>query len=108
MKKRYTHFKHIPIKYTESFNFGQKLVSDLCGFTIFCSDNVVDFDEEILSFLLVSKIKTYLLNVINTKKFCNPPIEKYFAPLIILHLFIKSTVNPFVDIILNFFLDHLV
>ena len=29
--------------------------------------------------------------------------EKYFAPLRILNLFIKSLVNPFVDIVLAFF-----
>ena len=31
------------------------------------------------------------------------PKEKYFAPLTILNLFIKSLVNPFVDIALAFF-----
>ena len=34
---------------------------------------------------------------VNTKKFWNNPEGKYFAPLRILNLFIKSIVNPFVD-----------
>ena len=40
---------------------------------------------------------------INTKQFWNIPEEKYFAPLRILNLSIKSFVNPSVDIALTFF-----
>ena len=72
------------------------------GFIFFSYDNPVNFHEEIL-FLPVSKIKAYLVNVINTKSFCIPSIEKYFTPLRILYLFIKYAVNPFVDINLMFF-----
>ena len=64
--------------------------------------------EEILIFLSFSKIKAYLLNVINTKELSYSFIDKYFPPLRVQYLFIKSAVNPFVDIILTFFLDHLV
>ena len=40
---------------------------------------------------------------INTIQFGNILKEKYFAPLRILNLFIKSFVNPFADIILTIF-----
>ena len=54
MKKRYTLlFKQILLKYTESFKFGEKLVSNSYGFIIFSSNNPIDFYEEILSFLSV-------------------------------------------------------
>ena len=59
--------------------------------------------EEILIFLSFSKIKAYLLNVINTKELSYSFIDQYFPPLSVQYLFIKSTVNPFVDIILTFF-----
>ena len=45
----------------------------------------------------------YSIAGINTKLFWNIPKEKYFAPLIMLNLFIKSFVNPFLDIALTFF-----
>ena len=40
---------------------------------------------------------------INTKQFWDIPEEKYFAPLSTPNLFIKSLVNPFIDIALTFF-----
>ena len=42
----------------------------------------------------------------NIKYFPNIPKE-YFAPLRVLYLFIKSFINPFVDIALTFFV-HLI
>ena len=45
----------------------------------------------------------YFLAGIDTKYFWNIPEEKYIAPLRILNLFMKSFVNPFVDITLIFF-----
>ena len=45
----------------------------------------------------------YFLVGINTKLFWSIPEEKYFATLRKLNLFIKSFVNPFVDISLTFF-----
>ena len=44
----------------------------------------------------------YFLASINGKYFWNIPEEKYFAPLTILNLFIKSFDNPFVNIALTF------
>ena len=41
-------------------------------------------------------------NILN-KWFCNVPEEKYLVPLRILNPFIKSFVNPFVDIVSTFF-----
>ena len=41
---------------------------------------------------------TKIYNAINTKWFWNIPKEKYFAPLRILNLFIKSFVNPLFDV----------
>ena len=43
-----------------------------------------------------------LLADINTKQFCNILEKKFFAPLRILYLFIKSCTNPFDDITLTF------
>ena len=40
---------------------------------------------------------------VNTKYLRNIPEENYFVPLRILTLFVKSFVNPFVDIALTFF-----
>ena len=45
----------------------------------------------------------YSIAGINTRLFWNIPKEKYFAPLRMLNLFIKSFVNPFLDIALTFF-----
>ena len=45
----------------------------------------------------------YFIADINTKQFENILEEKYFAPLRILKLFIKSFVNPFVDVAFTFF-----
>ena len=70
---------------------------------MFSSDNPINFHEEILIFLSFSKIKAYLLNVINTKELPYLFIDKYFAPLRIQYLFIKSAVNPFAKIMSLFF-----
>ena len=48
------------------------------------------------------KYLMYLLAGINTKCFLNVPKEKYFAPLRMLNLFIKSFVNFFVALALTF------
>ena len=45
----------------------------------------------------------YFLSGINTKKLWDIPEENYFPPLRILNLFIKSFVNPFLDIAWTFF-----
>ena len=45
----------------------------------------------------------YSIAGINTKPFWNIIKEKYFASLRMLNLFIKSFVNPFLDIALTFF-----
>ena len=42
-----------------------------------------------------------ILADINTKQFGNTPEKKYFVTLRILYLFIKSFLNPFVDISLT-------
>ena len=44
----------------------------------------------------------YFFAGVNTKKFLNILEEKYFAPLRILNLFIKSFVNSLVDVTLTF------
>ena len=49
------------------------------------------------------KYLMYFLAGINTKQVWKVIEEKYFAPLRILNLFIKSFVNHFVDIALTFF-----
>ena len=46
-------------------------------------------------------------NILN-KWFCNVPEEKYLVPLRILNPFIKSFVNPFVDIVSTFLITHLI
>ena len=63
----YFYEEMIPLKYIETFNSGQKLVSNSYGFIIFSPNNHIAFHEEILLFLSFSKVKVYLLNVINTK-----------------------------------------
>ena len=42
------------------------------------------------------------------KLFCDVPAEKYLAPFRILYPFIKSCVNPFIDIASDFFIAHLI
>ena len=78
-----------------------KLLSDLVVFSIYSPDISLDFHEIIR--VVPRKYLTYFLSGINAKFFWNIPKEKYFAPLIILNLFIKSFVNPFVDIAFKFF-----
>ena len=80
-----------------------KLLTDLVIFSILSSEIPLDFHDSIR--VLPLKYLTYFLTGINTKSFWNIPKEKYFAPLRILDLFIKSLsdVNSFVDIALNFF-----
>ena len=84
-----------------STKVSEKLLSDLVIFSIFSSENPLDFHESIQVNPL--KYLTFFLAGINTKQFWNIPEEKYFAPLRILNLSIKSFVNPFVDIALTFF-----
>ena len=66
-------------------------------FSKFSSDIPLDFRVVPLKYLI------YILAIIDTKKISNIPEEKYFTPLRILNLFIKSFVNRFVDIALTFF-----
>ena len=51
----------------------------------------------------VTKIFTVFFSWYKTKQYWNIPEEKYFAPLRILNLFIKSFANLFVDLALTFF-----
>ena len=44
----------------------------------------------------------YIFTDINTKQICNILEQKHFAPLRMLYVFIKSFVNPFVDIAITF------
>ena len=53
------------------------------------------------------KNSRHLLADVNTKQFGYTPEEKYFAPLKILYLFIKSFVNSLLDISLTFMLYYL-
>ena len=80
---------------------GAKLLPDLVIFSIFSSDIPLDFHESIwvkpLKYLMCS------LAGIITKLSWYITEEKYFAPLRILNLFIKSFVNPFVNIAWTFF-----
>ena len=71
---------------------GEKLWSDLVIFPIFSSDTLLGFHDSIRVALL--KYLMYFLDGINTK---------YFPPLRILNLFIKSFVDSFVDFALTFF-----
>ena len=52
---------------------------------------------------MLEKNLKYSLYETYIKWFCNVPEEKYLLPLRILDLFIKSFVNPFVDIASTFF-----
>ena len=93
--------KQCPLKFVSgnkwrSTKVGAKLLSDLVIFSIRSSDIPLDFHNSIW----VVPLK-YLVGI-NTK-FWNIPKEKYFAPLRIQILFIKSFVNCFFDIVLTFF-----
>ena len=81
--------------------FGAKLLSDLVIFSTYSSDIPLEFYES--TQVVPLKYVMYFLSGINTKYLWNIPEEKYFAPFRVLTLFIKSFVNPFVDIILTFF-----
>ena len=85
---------------------GAKLPSDLAIFSILSSDIPLHFYEQIR--VVPLKYLMHFLADINTKLFCNIPEKKYFEPLTILNLFIKSFVNPFVDIDLTFSIVHLI
>ena len=77
------------------------LLSDLVMFSTLISDIPLDFHDSTRVVLL--KYLMYFLVRISTKWIWNIPKEKYFTPLRILNLSIKSFVNPFVDIALAFF-----
>ena len=74
---------------------------DLVMFSILSFDIPLGFHDSIQ--VVPVKYLMYFLAGINTKWFWNIPEEKYFSSLRILNLFIKSFVNPFVDIALTFF-----
>ena len=76
------------------------LLSDLVMFSTLISDIPLDFHDSTRVVLL--KYLMYFLVRISTKWIWNIPKEKYFTPLRILNLSIKSFVNPFVDIALVF------
>ena len=65
------------------------------------SDNPIDFHDKTLD-VLVKNLK-YFLHKKYIKCFCNVLEEKYLVPLKVLYRFIKSFVNPFVDIASTFF-----
>ena len=83
-----------------STKVGAKLLSDLVIFSILYFDIPLDFHD--LIGVAQLKYLMYFLAGIYTKSFWGIPKEKYFASLRILNLFIKSFVNPFIDIPLNF------
>ena len=80
-----------------SKNVGAKLLAHSVIFSKYSSDIPLDFRVVLLKYLI------NFLAITHTKKISNIPEEKYFAPLRILNLFIKSFVNCFVDIALTFF-----
>ena len=84
-----------------SAKVGAKLLSYLVICSIISSDIPLDIHESI--WVASLKYFRYLLAGINTNWFWSIPEEKYFAPLRILNLLIKSFVNRFVDIALIFF-----
>ena len=77
------------------------MLSDLAVFSIFPSDISLEFDETIQ--VMPLKYLMYFLAGLNTKWFQNIREKKYFAPLGILHFFIKSFDNPANNIALTFF-----
>ena len=83
-----------------SEELGTKLQSDLVISSIFFSDIPLDIYKSIR--VVPLKHLMYFLAGINTKQFWNILEVKYFAPLRLLFLLIKSFVNPFVEIILTF------
>ena len=72
-----------------------KVSVDFFIFSIFFSDNPLDFDDSI--WVMSLKYLMYFLAGRNAKSFWNIAKEKYFAPLRILSLFTESYVNLFVD-----------
>ena len=76
-------------------------MSDGVIFLILSSESPIDFRHKSLN-VLVKNLKHFLYEKY-IKLFCNVSEKKYFAPLRILYPFVKSFVNPFVDIASNFF-----
>ena len=68
---------------------------------IISSDIPLDFYDSIQ--VVPKKYLMYFLAGINTKQFWNIPKEKYFAPLRIMNLSIKSFVNSSAHVALTFF-----
>ena len=77
------------------------MLPDLVMFSIISSEFPLDVHISIC--VVPLKYLMQFLAGINTKQFWNITEEKYFAPLKILNLFIKSFVNSFVNIALTFF-----
>ena len=89
-----------------SIKFGAKMAAWFSYiFNIFFWHSI-RFPRVIRAVLL--KYLMYFLAGINTKQFWKVIEEKYFAPLRILNLFIKSFVNHFVDIAFIFLIVHLI
>ena len=89
MKKRYTvFFKQIPLNFTLinrpilSIKSGEKVISEVCGVLIVSSDIPAKLHNSILLSVIYSKCR--LVDYMQTKQFCNPFEEKYFASLRIL------------------------
>ena len=82
-----------------------KLLSDLVMFSMLSSELPLAFHDS--TRVVTLKYLMYYLVGVNTKQFWNIPTEKYFAPLRILNLSIKSFVNSFVDTDLTFLIVHL-
>ena len=72
------------------------MLHDIVIFSILSSDNAIDFHDKTWNVLV--KNQKYFFTKKYVKWFCNVPEEKYPFLLKVLHSFIKSFVNPFIDI----------
>ena len=105
MNKRYTIY-HLPLNFTVKFIHwpifsGPEILSIVSGFLILSPDIPLDVIEE--NFYFISKVSKAVRKWLKYQKFCDPFSVKYFAPLKILYLSIKSFVSSFVDISLKLF-----
>ena len=96
----------LPSQVNLSINSGEKVVPDAYGFSIPSWDIPINFNFTKIIITNIFQQKDHLAQILNN-------FVIHMTKAILLHytpedLFIKSTVNPFVDIILTFFLDHLV
>ena len=84
-----------------SVNSGEKLVAEVYELIILSREIPLASHK----FILLAFLVHFALQLfdINTKWSCNSFEEKRFSPLRIPYLFIRSVVNPFVDIVLTSF-----